>query len=73
MAWPARNPSTVASPALDACTDPKVKNRAITGQLKTARARMSRPASSDVTPLDVPAIPKPTANTSAITGLRMIS
>src|ERR1700722_12551068 len=43
LAWPARNPSTVASPELDAWTDPKVKKRAITGQLNAARARTSRP------------------------------
>jgi hypothetical protein len=73
LAWPARNPSAVARPELDACTDPKVKKRAITGQLKAASARTSRPSRSDSTPSEVPAIPKPTAKTSAITGLRMIS
>jgi hypothetical protein len=73
LARPARNPSAVARPELEAWIEPKVKNRAITGQLKAASPRTTMPASSDSMPLDVPAIPKPTANTSAITGLRMMS
>ena len=70
---PTAKPSKPARPALAAWTLVKVKNRAMTGHANTARPSTSSPCNNALIPVDLPAIANPTANTSAMTGLRMIS